>query len=71
MGAWNVAGFPALVVPMGQRRDGLPVAVQLVGPPGTELLLLAVAAQLEQVAPWRPHAPSWPRVGALAAGSRG
>ena len=68
---WNVAGFPAMVVPMGLRRDGMPVAVQLVGAPGTELSLLAVAAQLEQVAPWRPHAPSWPRVGTVAAGSRG
>lgn len=49
---WNIAGFPALVVPAGTRRDGTPAAVQLVGPPGTETLLLAVAAQLEVAAPW-------------------
>jgi amidase len=61
-GAWNVAGFPAIAVPMGVRGDGLPGSVQLVGPPGSELLVLAVAAQLELAAPWRPHAPSWPRV---------
>jgi amidase len=59
---WNVAGFPALVVPMGVRPDGLPVAVQLVGPPGSELTLLAVAGQLEQASPWLRHAPNWPRV---------
>lgn len=57
---WNVAGLPALVVPMGVRPDGLPVAVQLVGPPGTELRLLAVAGQLEAASPWLRHAPGWP-----------
>jgi amidase len=58
---WNVAGFPAMAVPVGVRPDGLPGSVQLVGPPGSELTLLAVAGQLEQVAPWRRHAPGWPR----------
>ncbi|MBN1173839.1 MAG: amidase [Micromonosporaceae bacterium] len=58
---WNLAGFPAVVVPTGVRPDGLPAAVQLVGPPGSELTLLAVAGQLEHVAPWRRHAPGWPR----------
>ncbi|MFS8520957.1 MAG: amidase [Micromonosporaceae bacterium] len=58
---WNVAGLPALVVPVGTRPDGLPLGVQLVGRPGAELLLLAVAGQLEQQLPWRRHAPGWPR----------
>jgi amidase len=58
---WNIAGFPAVVVPMGVRPDGLPVAVQLVGPPGAELTLLGLAGQLEQVSPWLRHAPGWPR----------
>jgi amidase len=61
---WNIAGFPAVVVPVGIRQDGLPVAVQLVGPPGAELSLLALAGQMEQLAPWRRHAPGWPRTGA-------
>ncbi|MEV8511267.1 amidase family protein [Dactylosporangium sp. NPDC051484] len=61
---WNFAGFPALVFPVGVRDDGLPVAVQLVGQPGSELLLLALAGQLEQAAPWRRHAPGWPRTAA-------
>jgi amidase len=58
---WNIAGFPAVVVPMGVRPDGLPVAVQIVGPPGAELTLLALAGQLEQASPWLRHAPGWPR----------
>jgi amidase len=49
---WNLAGLPALVVPVGTRPDGLPLAVQLVGPPDSELLLLAVAGQLERANPW-------------------
>ncbi len=61
---WNLAGLPAIVVPVGRRPDGLPVAVQLVGPPGSELLLLGVAGQFEMQAPWSRHAPGHPRVGA-------
>ncbi|MFI6162164.1 amidase [Micromonospora haikouensis] len=60
---WNIAGLPAIVVPVGRRPDGLPVAVQLVGPPGSELLLLGVAGQFEMQAPWARHAPGYPRVG--------
>ena len=59
---WNIAGLPALVVPVGIRPDGLPLGVQLVGPPGSESLLLAVAGQFEVAAPWPRHARSWPRV---------
>ena len=53
---WNVAGLPAVVVPVGVRPDGLPLGVQLVGPPDSELLLLAVAGQFEVLNPWRRHA---------------
>ncbi|WP_239165500.1 amidase [Catellatospora citrea] len=58
---WNIAGFPAMTLPVGVRPDGLPATVQLIGPPGTELLLLAVAGQIELAAPWRRHAPGFPR----------
>lgn len=53
---WNVAGLPAIVVPVGLRPDGLPLGAQLVGPPGSERLLLAVAGQFEQATPWPRHA---------------
>jgi amidase len=52
---WNFAGVPAMSVPMGIRRDGLPAAVQLVGGPGSEALLCAVAAQLEAAQPWQRY----------------
>jgi amidase len=44
---WNLAGFPAITVPVGVR-DGLPLVVQVVGRPGAEALLLGLAGQLEQ-----------------------
>ena len=53
---WNVAGLPAIVVPVGLRPDGLPLAVQIVGPPDSELLLLSIAGQLEVANPWQRHA---------------
>jgi amidase len=39
-------------VPAGLDPRGLPLAVQLVAPPGGEGQLLALAAQLEQLRPW-------------------
>ncbi|MGY1709788.1 amidase [Geodermatophilus sp. SYSU D00758] len=55
--AWNLAGLPALVLPAGPRPDGLPVGVQLAGPPGAETRLLWTAGELERRLPWRRHAP--------------
>ncbi|WP_375497838.1 amidase [uncultured Jatrophihabitans sp.] len=54
---WNLAGWPAMTVPAGLDADGLPLAVQLVGKPGAEAQLLALAAQLERVRPWPRTAP--------------
>jgi amidase len=54
---WNIAGWPAMTVPAGLDPDGRPVAVQLVGRPGTEPMLLALAAQVEALQPWPRTAP--------------
>ncbi|KQX62124.1 amidase [Angustibacter sp. Root456] len=57
---WNFAGYPAMTVPAGiHPRTGTPLAVQLVGPDGAEPLLLALAAQLERLAPWPRTAPGY------------
>jgi amidase len=54
---WNVAGLPALVLPAGTRPEGLPLAVQFVGPPGAEGRLLWLAGEVERLQPWRRYAP--------------
>jgi amidase len=56
-GPWNLAGLPAVVVPAGMRPEGLPLAVQFVGPPGAETRLLWIAGELERRQPWRRYAP--------------
>ena len=56
----TVTGCPAISVPAGFTPDGLPVGLQLVAPPGQELLLLQVAHALDGdgalVAPVTAHA---------------
>ncbi len=45
---FNLLGNPAVVVPVGESPEGLPVGVQIVGLPWEEEKVLAVAAALEQ-----------------------
>lgn len=46
----TVTGCPAISVPAGTTRDGLPVGVQIVAPHGADRRLLEVAAGFEAVA---------------------
>ena len=46
----TVTGCPAISVPAGQTRDGLPVGVQIVAPFGADRRLLEVAAAFEATA---------------------
>jgi amidase len=55
---WNLADVPAAAVPLWQDR-GRPLSVQVIAGPGREDLVLAVAAQLEALAPWTRQAPGW------------
>jgi len=48
----NVMGLPAISLPLYHGDDGLPVGVQLIGPPAREELLLALSHQLEGALPW-------------------
>lgn len=51
---WNLLGWPALSVPVPgtHPRSGTPLAAQIAGPPGSESVLLSLAAQLERERPW-------------------
>jgi Asp-tRNA(Asn)/Glu-tRNA(Gln) amidotransferase A subunit family amidase len=51
---FNLLGFPAAVVPMGQSAEGLPIGVQIIGRPWQEEVMLDIAAKLEKErGPWR------------------
>ncbi|MET8804377.1 amidase family protein [Streptomyces sp. NPDC004546] len=54
---WNLTGWPAMSVPFGALPSGAPCAVQLVGRPGSESVLLELAEELETLRPWRRTAP--------------
>lgn len=49
---WNVSGAPAISLPFGTSRDGMPVGVQLGGRLGDEATLLALSLQVEQATPF-------------------
>jgi len=48
----NAAGLPAISVPHGLDTAGLPLAIQIVGPIGSDILLLQLARFFERSAPW-------------------
>jgi amidase len=54
---WNSTGQPAMSVPAGFSKHGLPLAVQVVGAPRGEPTLLALAAEIERERSWLPHRP--------------
>ncbi|MGW7084180.1 amidase [Streptomyces sp. NPDC054871] len=54
---WNVLGWPGVNVPAGKADGGLPVGAQLLGPEGSEPLLISLAAQLEADQRWYEQ---WP-----------
>lgn len=49
---FNLTGVPALAMPCGRSRKGLPIALQLVGPPFGESALVRLGHGYEQATPW-------------------
>jgi len=45
---FNLSGHPAVVIPIGQTQDGLPIGMQIVGKRWREMELLAIAQQIDQ-----------------------
>ena len=58
---FNVWGIPTISVPCGLTKDGLPVGLQLAGPPWREDLVLQVAHAYEQATEWHKKMPEPPR----------
>lgn len=55
---FNLTGQPAMMLPLGTSREGLPVAVQCVTRFGDETTLFRLAAQLEAGRPWIDRRPA-------------
>ena len=55
---FNVTGSPALAVPAGFSKAGLPLSIQIVGKPYTEALLYRIAHAYEQASGWVERHPA-------------
>jgi len=55
----NIAGCPAMSVPLHWSQAGLPVGAHLAAAPGQDELLLALAYELERAQPWQHRWPPY------------
>jgi aspartyl-tRNA(Asn)/glutamyl-tRNA(Gln) amidotransferase subunit A len=54
---FDVYGWPTISVPCGFSASGLPIGLQISGPPGRDALVLQVANAYEQAAEWHKRRP--------------
>ena len=54
---FNMTGQPAISLPLGETKAGLPIGIQLVARYGREDLLFRVAGRLEEAMPWADRRP--------------
>ena len=54
---FNSTGQPAISIPNGFSKSGLPLALQMIGRPGDEAGIIALAAEFERARPWQDKHP--------------
>lgn len=55
--SFNHFGTPAMTVPCGFSKHGLPIGLQIVGPPFSERVVLSVAYAYQQATDWHTKRP--------------
>lgn len=60
--AWlaNFTGLPALSIPCGKGQNGMPVGLSLIGPAGSDEMLLRLGVAVQQVSAWHTEKPDLP-----------
>jgi aspartyl-tRNA(Asn)/glutamyl-tRNA(Gln) amidotransferase subunit A len=54
---FNINGLPSMSIPCGFTRAGLPVGLQITGPPGGETVVFQLAHAFEQATEWHTRRP--------------
>jgi aspartyl-tRNA(Asn)/glutamyl-tRNA(Gln) amidotransferase subunit A len=55
----NVWGLPAISIPCGLTGAGLPIGLQIIGPPWEEDKVIRLAYAYEQATTWHQRSPRW------------
>ncbi|NJL66183.1 MAG: amidase [Microcoleus sp. SM1_3_4] len=56
---FNLSGHPAVIIPIGQTQNGLPIGLQIVGKRWCEMELFAIAADIDKVVGNLQHPPGY------------